>query len=134
MTHSAIVHELGGIVLDVRDLARMAAFWGAVLGQEPGQPRSGGGWLTVGILAGTAWLVLQQVSEPKTSKNRRHLDFLVADVDAAITRILALGGSQISARRVGGGVTMADPKGNEFCIGAFRRTKEGKRMPREGVL
>ena len=22
---------------------------------------------------------------------------------------------------------MADPEGNEFCIGAFRRTKDGKR-------
>ena len=26
-----------------------------------------------------------------------------------------------------GGVTMADPEGNEFCLGAFRRTKDGKR-------
>ena len=129
MTHSAIVHELGGVVIDVRDLERMAAFWGALLGQEPGQPRSGGGWLTVGTLEGTAWLVLQQVPEPKTVKNRVHLDLRVDDVDEAITRILALGGSQISERRVGGGVTMADPEGNEFCIGAFRRTKEGKRIP-----
>ena len=129
MTHRAIVHALGGVVIDVRDLERMAAFWGALLGQEPGQPRSGGGWLTVGTLEGTAWLVLQHVPEPKTVKNRVHLDFLVADVDAAITRILALGGRQMSERRVGGGVTMADPEGNEFCIGAFRRSKEGKRIP-----
>ncbi len=129
MAHNAIVRELGAVVIDVSDLERIAVFWSALLGQEPGQPRSGGGWLTVGTLEGAAWLTLQQVPEPKMVKNRVHLDFHVDDVEEAIARIVALGGSKISEPRVGGGVTMADPEGNEFCIGTFRRTKEGTRTP-----
>ena len=53
--------------------------------------------------------------------------FVVTDVNEAIARIAQLGGTQISEPRVGGGVTMADPEGNEFCIGAFRRSKDGVR-------
>ncbi len=128
MTNHAIVRELGAVVIDVDDIKRMATFWGQMLGQEPGQIRHDGGWLTVGTLEGPVWLTLQKVPEPKTVKNRVHLDFRVDDVDKAIARIVDLGGHQISEPRVGGGVTMADPEGNEFCIGAFRRTKEGERL------
>ena len=53
--------------------------------------------------------------------------FVVPDVDEAVRQIVALGGSSVSGPRPGGGVTMADPEGNEFCLGAFRRTKDGKR-------
>ena len=129
MAHNAIVRELAAVVIDVSDLERVATFWGELLGQAPGQPRSGGGWLTVGALDGTRSLVLQKVPQPKAVKNRVHLDFLVDDVEEATARILASGGSRISEPRVGGGVTMADPEGNEFCIGSFRRIKEGRRIP-----
>ncbi len=129
MPHKAIIREMDGVVIDVDELSNEAAFWGGLLGQEQGQPRSGGGWLTVGTLEGSSWLVLQQVPESKTVKNRVHLDFRVNDIDEAIARIVELGGSQISEPRVGGGVTMADPEGNEFCIGAYRRNKEGTRIP-----
>ena len=98
-----------------------------MLGEEPGPRRSGGGWLTVGSLDSTTSLVLQKVPEPKIVKNRCHMCFVVPDVYEAVRQIVALGGSVISGPRIGDGVTMADPKGNEFCIGAFRRTKDGKR-------
>ncbi len=124
----AIVRNFG-ITIDVNDLELEAAFWRALIGEEPGPIRSGGGWLTVGDLGDGAMLVLPKVPEPKTVKDRIHLDFRVEDVNEAIARITALGGSQISEPRVGGGVTMADPEGNEFCIGAFRRSKEGVRTP-----
>ena len=112
--------------MDVGDIGRQSAFWGALIGENPGPLRSEKGWLTVGSLGPTTILVLQKVPETKIVKNRLHLDFGVADVDQAVREIVALGGSRISEPRRGGGVTMADPEGNEFCIGAFRRTKEGK--------
>ena len=99
------------------------------MGALAGPSRAAGHLLTVGVREGPARLVLQRVPEPKTAKNRVHLDFRVDDVDEAIARIVALGGSQLSQPRTGGGVTVADPEGNEFCIGAFRRTKEGRRIP-----
>lgn len=131
MGHTApgIVLETAAVVLDVHDIERLAVFWGAVLGEEPGPLRGGGGWLTVGSLDATMSLVLQKVPESKVAKNRCHLDFAVADVDEAVRRIVALGGRQVSGPRRGGGVTMADPEGNEFCIGAFRRNKDGTRTP-----
>jgi hypothetical protein len=60
------------------------------------------------------------VTDPKTVKNRVHLDLTssAADRDQEIDRLLALG-----ARRVGIGQTgaeswtvLADPEGNEFCV------------------
>ncbi len=121
------VLETGAVVLDVGDMGQQAAFWGALIGENPGPLRSEGGWLTVGSLGPATILVLQKVPETKIVKNRLHLDFGVADVDQAVREIVALGGRRASEPRPGGGVTMADPEGNEFCIAAFRRTKEGKR-------
>ena len=119
------------VVLDVSDIERAATFWGAWLGQEPGPPRANGQFVTVGALTGTTWLVLQRVPEGKTVKNRVHLDFTVADVDAAINQILALGGRTVREVREGGGhfVTMADPDGNEFCVAAYARSRTGERIP-----
>ena len=122
-----VVLETGAVVLDVSDIEREADFWGALIGENPGPLRSEKGWLTVDSLGPTTFLELQKVPETKMVKNRCHLDFVVPDVDQAVREIMALGGSRASEPRPGGGVTMADPEGNEFCIGAFRRTKEGKR-------
>ena len=129
MTKKPIVLETASITLDVEDIEREARFWGAMLGETPGPLRSGGGWVTVGSLDSTTALILQKVPEPKVVKNRCHICFVVADVDEAIRRIVELGGSLVSEPRQGGGVTMADPEGNEFCIGPFRRTKDGERVP-----
>ena len=121
--------EIASVVLDVDDIEREAAFWGAALEEEPGPLRGEGRWLTVGSLDSTISLVLQKVPEPKVVKNRCHMCFFVSDVDKEVSKIIALGGSRVSNPRPGGGVTIADPEGNEFCIGAFRRTKDGKRIP-----
>ena len=122
-----VVLETATVVLDVDDIEQEAVFWGAVLGEEPGPLRGEAAWVTVGSLDTTTHLVLQKVPESKIVKNRCHLCFVVADVQEAIRQIELLGGTQVSVPRVGGGVTMADPEGNEFCIGAFRRTKDGER-------
>ena len=95
--------------------------------------RSGGEYQTIGELPGGGWLTLQKVPELKTAKLRMHLDLVVDDVDSAIAKIVGLGGRQISEPRVGGGVTVADPEGNEFCIGAFQRDRKGVRTPVEKV-
>ena len=50
MVSDAVVRDLGAVVIDVDNLTAMAAFWRALLGEEPGLPRSGGNWLTVGAL------------------------------------------------------------------------------------
>ncbi|MGW5366637.1 VOC family protein [Actinopolymorpha pittospori] len=117
------------VVFDVSDLERAAAFWGVMLGVEPGRPRSNGEYLTVGFLSEGVLLVLQKVPEPKASKNRVHLDFTVDDVELAVRKINELGGYQLTTRVDGGGTTVSDPDGNEFCIAAFSRSISGERVP-----
>ncbi|GAA2160623.1 MULTISPECIES: VOC family protein [Glycomyces] len=66
-------------------------------------------------------LLFQQVPEPKTVKNRLHLDLHVglANIDAETERLEALGGTRASERRQEGPsqwIVMQDPEGNEFCV------------------
>ena len=62
-------------------------------------------------------LLFVPVPEPKTIKNRLHLDFRPDDRDAEVERLLALGATRAD---VGQGdaswVVLADPEGNEFCV------------------
>ena len=66
-------------------------------------------------------LYFQKVPEPKTAKNRVHLDLRPTDRtrEEEVERVLALGATQVADRRTpdgGGWVVLADPEGNEFCI------------------
>jgi hypothetical protein len=58
------------------------------------------------------WLV--KGPEPKTVKNRVHLDLRAADRDAELTRLQDLGARV--AGEVDGWTTLTDPEGNEFCL------------------
>lgn len=69
---------------------------------------------------GAPRVLFQLVPEPKTGKNRVHLDVRVdaADVDAEVDRLTALGAAVLHHGRQGPHrwVTMADPEGNELCL------------------
>jgi len=52
-------------------------------------------------------------------KNRVHLDLHVANMEAEVNRLLALGGKRIGMGEDDDGdiwTVMADPEGNEFCV------------------
>ena len=76
----------------------------ALRSPDPGRPR----------------VLFQRSTEPKTVKNRVHLDLHVgADRrEAEVARLLAAGARELW--RAGQGplewVTLADPEGNEFCV------------------
>lgn len=63
-------------------------------------------------------LLFQRVPEPKTVKNRLHLDFRPDDHEAEVTRFLALGARHADVGQTGeeSWVVLADPEGNEFCV------------------
>jgi hypothetical protein len=65
-------------------------------------------------------VLFQLVPEPKSAKNRVHLDLRVGQEQVASqrTRLEAIGAVFLHDGRQGGHiwVTMADPEGNEFCI------------------
>ena len=122
---------LGDLVFDCRHPASLARFWAAALDgyrvapydeaeldrlramgvddpeDDPSvlvEPGSGGGprlWFT-------------RVPEPKTVKNRVHLDLRAPDVDAEAARLVALGARELA--RVRDWVVLADPEDGEFCV------------------
>jgi hypothetical protein len=65
-------------------------------------------------------VLFQVVPEPKTVKNRVHLDLHVGEDRRAevLDRLTAAGGRVLWEGRQGPNtwVTMADPEGNEFCV------------------
>jgi hypothetical protein len=62
-------------------------------------------------------LLFVSVAEPKTTKNRLHIDLRPDDRDAEVQRLLAIGATRSD---VGQGeqtwIVLADPEGNEFCV------------------
>ena len=73
-------------------------------------------------------ILFARVPEPKTLKNRLHLDFRPDDRDAAVARLLDLGAKPAD---VGQGeqswVVLSDPEGNEFCVLSSRRPPDPNR-------
>jgi hypothetical protein len=67
-------------------------------------------------------ILFQQVPEPKTAKNRVHLDVRVGDhdVESIVERLVAAGATRLHDGQQGPHtwVTLADPEGNELCISA----------------
>ena len=122
---------LGDVVFDCRHPASLARFWAAALDgyrvapyddaelarlramgvddpeDDPSvlvEPTSGSGprlWFT-------------RVPEPKTVKNRVHLDLRAPDVTAEAQRLVALGAQVLG--KVEDWVVLADPEGGEFCV------------------
>jgi predicted enzyme related to lactoylglutathione lyase len=61
-------------------------------------------------------VAFQRVDQPKTIKNRVHLDIGTPDLLALKARVEALGGRRVGGFEAGGFLVMADPEGNEFCL------------------
>jgi hypothetical protein len=77
----------------------------AINSPDPGRPR----------------VLFQQAQEGKTVKNRVHLDLRPGAEDAAavVERLVARGATELWRGSQGphSWVTLADPEGNEFCVG-----------------
>lgn len=64
-------------------------------------------------------VLFQEVPEPKTVKNRVHLDVRTGDDrDAVVARLISKGATFLHDGRQGPHVwvTLADPEGNELCV------------------
>jgi predicted enzyme related to lactoylglutathione lyase len=112
------------LVIDARDPRQLATFWAAALGWESEGEDSGE---FVVQPPGFSYpdpaalpLVLVPVPEPKTGKNRIHLDLATesaAHQAAVVRRLRGLGAVPVD---IGQGqvpwVVLADPEGNELCV------------------
>ena len=110
------------VVLDCADLDRATEFWCAALGYValPKEPGSGPYHVLLPADGDGIELLLQQVPEAKATKNRMHLDLRVLDLDAEVSRLIALGARSATAEPLqnNGWVwhVLLDPEGNEFCV------------------
>jgi hypothetical protein len=134
------------ITVDCAGVATAMAFWGPALGyvQEP-PPAGHESWAAYAAAEGiprSQWrgalvdpdgvgprLFFQTVPEPKTVKNRWHLDVEVsrrsqppaerdATIAAKVAELVALGATELETLHEGGGTftVLRDPEGNEFCV------------------
>ncbi len=117
------------VCLDATDHQALADWWCAALGYvrrdslEPddGEPRPADWPVPIVDPAGFGplmWII--PVPEPKTVKNRLHLDVHVgADLrDAEVRRLVGMGATELYWCSQGpmSWATLADPEGNEFCV------------------
>jgi predicted enzyme related to lactoylglutathione lyase len=108
-----------GLVLDCEDPEKLANFWAPALGYT--NVGSAGNYVMLVPTEGNApQLLLQRVPEPKSAKNRMHLDFHVADIETEADRLIALGARRVEDESLEEHGThwflMKDPEGNEFCV------------------
>ncbi len=118
-----VASVLSTVVIDALDRELVADFWAAALGWERWVDDDGD--LVVGDRAGRSLFILLvlEVPEAKTTKNRLHLDLNPVGVDQAaeLERLLSLGARRIDiAQGETSWVVLADPEGNEFCLLARR--------------
>ena len=117
--------RLDSVVIDAADPARVGRFWADALGWTVLGERSEA--VVVGVPGAPPWgeggpmtLVVVPVAEPKTIKNRVHLDLASAsetDQQATVARVTDLGASRTDVGQEDvPWVVMADPEGNEFCV------------------
>jgi Glyoxalase-like domain len=137
------------VVFDAHDPPSLAVFWGEAIGYVEEDPPEGfdswEAWAEAADLPREEWdnydsrvdpdgvgprLFFQRVPEPKTAKNRVHLDLSVSGgrgtpieerrrrVAAAVDRSVAAGATRLKAYDEAGQhwVVMQDPEGNEFCL------------------
>lgn len=136
------------VTFDCADPWRLSLFWNAALGYvHPPPPPGFDSWeafaatlpperrnaasASVDPEGSGPRLFFQQVPEPKTVKNRLHLDVRAAPglegearmaaLEGEAERLAGLGASRLRRSEPappmsGGFLVMADPEGNEFCL------------------
>ena len=108
------------LTIDCNEPERLASFWAALLGTEVDITMDDGRFVFLKRNDQLPVICFQRVAEPKTGKNRLHVDLSVDDLGAATERVVALGGSWPDGeeRRLEGFEwrTLADPEGNEFDV------------------
>jgi predicted enzyme related to lactoylglutathione lyase len=112
-------HPEMGLVLDCADPVALARFWGPALDYVSAGELGSYVALFPNGRPGPK-LLLQRVAEPKSGKNRMHLDIEVPDIETEAARLAALGATRVQDETLSEhGTTwilMADPEGNEFCV------------------
>ena len=110
--------RIGSVVIDCNDFEKMSEFWQQALGYVPRDPPEDE-WVVLRDPDGSNVNVsLHRVPEPRTGKNRLHLDLYTDHQEEEVARLLALGASRHRRTPEPGEdfVVLEDPEGNLFCV------------------
>ncbi len=107
-----------GLAIDANDVESLAGFWCTATDYEIAESL----FPFVAVLASDdpsyPRIIVLQVPESKTAKNRLHMEFKSTDLKSDADRIVTLGGTLVAERQFGETrwIVMQDPEGNEFCL------------------
>jgi predicted enzyme related to lactoylglutathione lyase len=104
------------LIVDANDPPTLAKFWSEVLGYRISDTSDE--WVQIdGPQPPT--ILFAKVPEPKTVKNRLHIDVNATDrsQQEEVDRIIGLGATHADVgQKDVSWVVLADPEGNEFCV------------------
>jgi hypothetical protein len=114
--------SIGMVTVDCADPAALSGFWSAALDTTVAADYGGEFVMLAPPARGGPLLAFQRVPEPRTGKNRVHLDLgaPAGGRHAEVERLVQLGATVLGERgdpAVFAWTTLTDPEGNEFCIG-----------------
>ena len=126
--------RIASVTFDCADALTVGRFWSAALGR-PLDPNASSdhasigfagrrdtvGWASVEGDNDPTWM-FAKVPEPKTAKNRMHLDLMSPDPEVEVAHLIELGATRVADMNEYGykWTVMADPEGNEFCVAKAR--------------
>jgi hypothetical protein len=123
--------KIAAVSVDCADALVVGQFWSAALGR-PLDPNPSTEFAAIGMvehrdtrgwrLNGDPTWLFSKVPEPKTAKNRMHVDLTAPDREAEVARLVALGAARVSDIDEWGyqWTVLQDPEGNEFCVAQTR--------------
>ena len=126
--------RIASVTFDCADALTVGRFWSAALGR-PLDPNASSDYASIGFAGRrdtVGWAPVERdndptwmfakVHEPKTAKNRMHLDVMSPDPEAEVAHLIELGATRVANMNEYGykWTVMADPEGNEFCVAKAR--------------
>ncbi|OLT07359.1 hypothetical protein BJF90_14735 [Pseudonocardia sp. CNS-004] len=114
--------SIGMVTVDCADPVSLSGFWTAALGTTVAQNFEDAFVMLAPPPQGGPLLAFQLVPEPRSGKNRLHLDLgaPAGGRQAEVERLVQLGATVLGERgdpSVFSWITLTDPEGNEFCVG-----------------
>jgi hypothetical protein len=121
--------RLFNVTMHAKNPRRLASFWSAVLGYPIVEDRDELVRLRGPREPGAPDVLILKACESHDAVGRLHLDLAAQDLVAEVAALIALGSTSVDGlsgdgtpmRRSANGiewVVLADPEGNEFCVGS----------------
>ncbi len=118
MCNSESNFNFHGLAMDANNVQSLAEFWCSATDYKVAESHHPYVAVLTSDQAAYPRIMIQQVSETKTAKNRLHMEFKTDNLKSEAARMVALGATLVAEREFGDTrwIVMLDPEGNEFCL------------------